>query len=163
MARFSRLVQLSRHRVHATLWLAVLPKGSMGFRVKGDPALIRRGGRRCQATSNSFHAWRGCLSCPGSLAARDRSIMGDRPPSFGPSQESCVEASTLPRTDLISARAGDRCFPAGASVVLDCRALRALANEEVVAGNRPHPPAKLEPSPPDTSIVVLLGRATHVP
>ena len=43
------------------------------------------------------------------------------------------------------------------------RALRALANKAVVTRDGPHPWAELEPSPPGASVVVLAGRATHVP
>jgi hypothetical protein len=43
------------------------------------------------------------------------------------------------------------------------RALRALARDAVVAGDRPTLWPSWEPSPPGTNVVVLAGRATHVP
>jgi len=39
----------------------------------------------------------------------------------------------------------------------------ALANQAVVTRNEPHPLAEQELLPPGASIVVLAGRATHVP
>jgi hypothetical protein len=44
-----------------------------------------------------------------------------------------------------------------------CRGPVALANQAVVTRNGPHPLVELAPLPPGASIVVLAGRATHVP
>jgi hypothetical protein len=44
-----------------------------------------------------------------------------------------------------------------------CREACGPATQAVVTRNGPHPLAERELSPPGTSLVVLAGRATHVP
>ena len=48
-------------------------------------------------------------------------------------------------------------------VTPSCRAGSAAANEAVVTAGGPRPAVDPEPSPPAASVVVLAGRATHVP
>jgi hypothetical protein len=146
---------------------------------RGQGARCQLAGHRRSFRSQAMDGAHGRLSdyrycahdhTPGQVQDRDRTCRTRLGPQWGRGQTAPVGQ---PRSSTDSQRhsSGGRwpgSLTAGSSLtttssVMSCRAAFAACPPSRGCRDGPHPPAELEPEPSCASVVVLAGRATHVP